>query len=220
MGVEARLLAPVRPSAPDGAAAAWVPVGPADPVQWVRVGERYYITGCPGDRFLFPRVSLWDRPPGASAAAEIGLLAGTSESRLCQGTVVLVRELAREMGRRFVRVETIDEGLGGWVGRPFIGLFFPRDRCRKHFANPLVVERCLDPPPDPAPNEPRGGASAGVPHGPARGSGRAVPGGGGPEPAHPPGVVRPGRTTPSRPAVAARRPRPGAGSAHTRDAPP
>ena len=114
----------------------------AGPLQWIQPGDRVHVTGCVNGKLVALRVDIHAEPPG-TISPWVARLRGTSRTRICDGEVVIVREVRRVRGDVAVLVEPVRQEVQGWLASQFLGAHFPLYRCHTHFEDEALVEKCL-----------------------------------------------------------------------------
>lgn len=122
--------------------------GPDSPLQWLQPGDRVRMTGCVNGKLVSLRIDIFQEPPG-TISPWVARLRGTSRKQICDGEVVIVKEVRRVRGDLAVLVEPMRQEVEGWVSSEFIGPHFPLYKCHTHFQDEALVEKCLhgEPPP-------------------------------------------------------------------------
>lgn len=124
------------------------PAVPATALQSLSPGDRVHMTGCMNGRLMALRIDIYAEPPG-TISSWVARLRGTSRERICDGEVVIVKEVRRVRGDVAVLVEPLDQDVAGWVDSRFVGTHFPLYRCHTRFEEEALVEKCLHGEPSP-----------------------------------------------------------------------
>ncbi|MEX2540327.1 MAG: hypothetical protein WD314_00905 [Trueperaceae bacterium] len=121
-----------------------------DPADAQEVGRLYHITGCENGVLEVPTPNVWATPQRllGNPSQPIGRLSGDGrpdQGLACQGAVVRILDSRVVEGGTVFQIESVVNGLRGWITEPFIGRAFPQDQCREFFTDPEHLRRCESP---------------------------------------------------------------------------
>ena len=108
-----------------------------------------HLSGCEDDgELVLTTIRIWETAE-RSGLRSVGRLSGTGEAGRCQGAIVKILGIDSVAGapRTMFMIESVVNGLQGWVSELTIGNEFPRSLCRTHFADEAAatMERCEAP---------------------------------------------------------------------------
>ena len=108
-----------------------------------RIGRRVHITGCENGELSVPVVNLWNTAQRTSVIGKVSGDGREDRGLRCQGSVVIIRDVATVEGREMYQVETVVGDQIGWVSAPFIGRTFDTSTCHSFFADaPNAARKC------------------------------------------------------------------------------
>lgn len=111
------------------------------------IGRLYHITGCENGVLEVPTPNVWATPQRVlgNPSEPVGRLSGdgrADQGLACQGAVVRLLDSQVVDGGAVFQIESVVNGLRGWITEPFIGREFPRERCPDFFEDREHVRRC------------------------------------------------------------------------------